>query len=276
WLGLDDIDGARKGEVEETTLKAQAVDFVDYLFTENRPLMELIDSRTAFANYVTAKYYPGDAKQMVRYQKPKGVERAFVSSQRITLEQPGGRYGGILTTPGVLKMNRGPILRGTWMVEKILGQHLGEPPPDVPPIQSSFGGKKLSFREQFERHRADQTCARCHDKIDPLGFAMASWKDDGFPAKGEMDTAGQLPSGETFADFAELQQLLLTSQREPIVRNMVERTLTYALARKLEYFDQSTVDELTEQMLATDGTWRDLFVAVAQSLPFQEVRFPES
>ena len=82
--------------------------------------------------------------------------------------QAEGR-GGILTMPGILAMNRGPVLRGAWMLRKILGERLGDPPADVPPIEAAAPNAELTFRERFEQHRSDPTCARCHDRIDPLG-----------------------------------------------------------------------------------------------------------
>lgn len=278
WLSLEEIKTSVGNDVPLVqAYSTQPVDFLNYLFTEDRPLMELIDSKTEFVNGLTAGYYRPDIKQVKRIAKPKGIERMAEPNQRITLEKTEER-GGILTYPGVLAMNRGPILRGTWILRKILGEHLGEPPADVPPIKGSPKGQNLTFRERFEMHRSDPSCARCHEKIDPLGFALQRFdgrggfkaiKPDPKPHE-KIDTTGRLPGGETFKDFAELKQILLTGRRERIVRNMVERTLSYALCRKLVRGDQPTVDAISKKMLESDGTWRDLFVEVANSLPFRE------
>ena len=189
--------------------------------------------------------------------------------------------GGILTMPGILTMNVGPIQRGTWMLRQILGVQLGEPPADVPPVKPSPRGQNLTFRERFELHRDDASCARCHEKIDPLGFAL-----DGYDKNGQflqtsqrrngknppkpIDTSGKLPSGESFQDFAELKTILMTEQREAIVRNIVVRTLSYGLCRKPVRSDQPVVDQITEYLCENDGTWEDLFVQIANSLPFRE------
>jgi len=221
WLGLNQIDEAARDSNERATLKSQPIDFLNYLFTEDRPVMELIDSKVAFANYLTANYYGRDSKQLEKHIKPKGVEKQLAPNQKITLEHTQER-GGLLTVPGVLAMNKGPIIRGTWMLRTILGEHLGEPPADVPPIQPVPPGKKMTFREQFEAHRSNTSCARCHVKIDPLGFSMQAYDEKGaFKPYAKIDTTGQLPSGETFKDFAELKQILLTTQREAIIRNAV-------------------------------------------------------
>ena len=85
-----------------------------------------------------------------------------------------------------------------------------------------------------------------------------------------VDTSGRLPSGESFDGIEELKQILTTSQREAVIRNIVERTLSYALCRKLKVHDQPIVKSITKRMLETDGTWRELFHAVATSVSFRE------
>jgi hypothetical protein len=199
-------------------------------------------------------------------------------NQRLELREAEGR-GGILTMPSILIMNRGPILRGTWMLRRILGVELGEPPADVPPIKPSPRGQKLSFRERFAVHRENASCSRCHNKIDPLGFALDGYDNNGRYLLGEaqkknlktpIDTSGQLPGGETFEDFEELKAVFMTSQRENIVRNIVEQTLTYALCRELKRFDQSTVNTITKNLCRDNGTWKSLFTQIANSLPFRE------
>ena len=124
WLGLADIEGAADDATTRGSLRSQPLDFLHYLFTEDRPVMELIDSDVAFTSYLTAKFYPEDREQLSKYVKPKGIERQLVPNERIKIEKDQER-GGILTMPGILAMNRGPILRGTWMLRRILGERLG-------------------------------------------------------------------------------------------------------------------------------------------------------
>ena len=178
WLGLADIDNARDDVLSRQALRSQPFDFLNYLFTENRPVIELIDSNVAFASHNTASFYPQNNHKLEKFVRPKGIERKLVPNQRMTLDPPEGR-GGILTMPGILAMNRGPVLRGTWMLRRILGERLGEPPADIPPVEAAAPNADLSFRERFEIHRSDSTCARCHDRIDPLGFALQMYDDEG-------------------------------------------------------------------------------------------------
>lgn len=279
WLGIDSLDElVGKDPIRHHALKTQAIDFLNYLFTEQRPVMELIDSKVTFVNQGTSGFYGKDRQRMKRYTKAKGIERQRTPNQKLELVHAEGR-GGLLTMPGILTMNQGPIQRGTWMLRRIMGVEVGEPPADTPPIKGSPRGKNLSFRERFEAHRNNSSCARCHVKIDPLGFALEAYDrngqflDSSERLKGKpstIDSSGKLPSGETFKNFAELKSILLTSQQEVIVRNIVEQTLSYALCRKLTRSDQAVVDAISENLCENKGTWSSLFQQVANSVPFRE------
>lgn len=287
WLSLDEIDHVSDNPPYMVALKSQPIDFVQYLIGENRPLLELIDSKTTFANPLTRRFYAPDGEALGSYRKPQGIEVEIVPNAKLTLSKTVGR-GGLLTMPGVLAMNRGPIQRGVWMLERVMGDYLPDPPANVGQVAANIPGENLTFRERFAQHRENETCAICHDKIDPLGFSLEAYDDkggylDGGNSKGSakrgeqvavhvkvIDTSGRLPSGEEFADFAELKQILMTTQREPIVRNIVKQMLAYALCRRLEIHDQPTVDKIVDEMLASNGTWRDLVHAIANSQPFRE------
>ncbi|MDB4697411.1 DUF1592 domain-containing protein [Akkermansiaceae bacterium] len=279
WLGIDSLDElVGKDPIRHHALKTQAIDFLNYLFTEQRSVMELIDSKVTFVNQGTSGFYGKDRQRMKRYNKAKGIERQRTPNQKLELVHAEGR-GGLLTMPGILTMNQGPIQRGTWMLRRIMGVEVGEPPADTPPIKGSPRGENLSFRERFEAHRSNPSCARCHVKIDPLGFALEAYDRNGqFLDSSErlkqkpstIDSSGKLPSGETFKNFAELKSILLTSQQEVIVRNIVEQTLSYALCRKLTRSDQAVVNAITKNLCENKGTWLSLFQQVANSVPFQE------
>jgi hypothetical protein len=282
WLGINSLDElVGKDPIRHHALKNQAIEFLNYLFTGNRPVMELIDSRVTFVNQGTSGFYGKDRQKLKRYTKAKGIERQRTPHQRLDLVHAEGR-GGVLTMPGILTMNQGPIQRGTWMLRAIMGVKVGEPPADTPPIKGSPPGKNLSFRERFEAHRSNASCARCHEKIDPLGFALEGYDQNGQfllasdrkknpkqPLK-RIDTSGKLPGGGTFETFDELKTILLTKQREPIVRNIVEQTLSYALCRKLVRSDQAVVESITKNLCESNGTWLSLFQQVANSVPFRE------
>jgi hypothetical protein len=292
WFTLKEIENLVNNPPNMVALKSQPLDFMNYLFTENRPLLELVDSDTAFISPFTAGHYGPDSKQMKRYVKQRGIEVEIVPNQKIQLNETAER-GGILTMPGILAMNKGPIIRGVWILERILGEHLPEPPANVGQVAGNKRGENLTFRQRFEQHRSNATCAVCHNKIDPLGFALEGFNGGGGymlknykPSKKDLkkgeppakpngiDTSGQLPTGEKFDGIVELKKILTTSQREQVLRNIVKRTMSYALCRKLKIHDQPTVESIVKQMDESNGTWRDLFQAVANSPQFRETMIP--
>ena len=279
WLGIANLDALITNPIAHHSLRTQPVLFLNYLFTENRPVMELIDSKTTFINTGVSGFYGEDRGRMKLHPTPKGIERQTTPFERFTLEKASWR-GGILTMPGILTMNRGPIQRGTWLLRRVLGERLGEPPADIPPIKPAPRGEKLTFRERFERHRSDVSCARCHEKIDPIGFSLDGYDTNGRFIKRDgkkgsasgsvIDTSGKLPSGETFTDYAGLKTIFMNSQRGRIVRNAVERTLSYALCRKMTRNDYPVIDQITEKIVEHNGTWKDLFTEIVMSSSFRE------
>lgn len=230
WLTFKEMEQIRGRYTVTQSLMTQPVFFFDYLIKEDRPLMELIDSNVAFVNPLTRNYYhKSDLKQLPAYKKGKGIEMEYVPHSKITLKETKNR-GGILTMPGLLAMNAvgnrtSPILRGTWILERILGDHLPEP-PNVPPVPANKKGENLTFRQRFEAHKRNKTCALCHDKIDPLGFALENYDPKGFyrphmggvkdkktkkvSPKQEIDASGNL-YGDEFTDFEGLKHLLMTN-----------------------------------------------------------------
>ena len=281
-LGLSSIDDQIKNNpIHLHAMRTQPRDFLHYLFTEDRPVMELLDSNVTFVNQSTSGFYGNDRRRLDPFHKPKGVERQRTMNQRLEIRDAEGR-GGILTMPSILAMNHGPILRGTWVLRHILGVRLGEPPADIPPIKPVPRGKKMTFRERFEAHRENATCARCHEKIDPIGFAL-----DGYDRNGRyllasyhkrdnqppIDTSGKLPSGEKFEDFQGLKSILLSKKKEQVVRHLSSQVLSYALCRKLGRGDQPVIEEITRKVTLENSTWKELVIEVANSPPFRETVF---
>ena len=300
WFSLNEISKVSNNPPVSHALRQQPIDFLNYLFTETRPLLELIDSNVAFVNPHTSKYYPGDRKRMTAYRKQRGIEVEAVPNQRLKLTNTPER-GGLLTMPGILAMNKGPVIRGTWILERIMGEHLPDPPANVGQVKPNQRGENLSFRERFELHRSNSTCAVCHNKIDPLGFAMQAYDSGGnykpagldsgdkrkrknnkkqtqdpirSDAAKPLDTSGRLPSGETFDSYSGLQKILVKSQRRTVIENIVKRTLSYALARELTIHDMPTVADISSKLdrhgnlALQEGTYHDLIHLVVNSLPF--------
>ena len=298
WLLLDEIDNLSREVPYVAALKGQPIEFLQDLIAQDRPLRELIDSRTEFVNLYLIKFYQPDSQQLTRTKRRDGVERETLPLERIELQATPGR-GGLLTMPGVLIMNAGPIQRGSWVLQRILGERLGEPPPNVPPVKPALAGQNLTFRERFEQHRENKACASCHDRIDPLGFAFEAYSERGsfllapdadqqtlanVGQRGgvervdlaRLDTSGQLPTGETFADLAGLKSVLTGSQWPRVVENLVRQMLSYALCRELQLADEPVVEELTHRLSQPGATWGDLIHGITDCILFQQATFPPS
>ncbi len=301
WFGLDGMTNIVKGTVSVTTdLKAQPIAFMRYLINQNRPILELIDSDVTYANRKISHYYSAsDVSQFPAKVIIEGLEVVHQPLVKVSIKDSPMR-GGIMTMPGILAMNSAPnatspIVRGAWLLEKVLGEHLGEPPPDVPPLAPPNMKVKMSFRQRFSEHRKSPTCSLCHNKIDPLGFTLESFdplgmvrtfEDEIVPItrfqkkqaaqkaltstdkKIPIDTSGTLPSGEKFSNIIELKDILVHQHGKKIVKNVTERFLSYALNRKLQLYDQPTVNNIVNELITGPGTYQQLIELIVTSLPF--------
>lgn len=146
------------------------------------------------------------------------------------------------------------------------------PPPDVPAIEPDIRGA-VTIREQLEKHREIATCAECHRKIDPLGFALENfdavggWRDR-YEAKTPIDSAGQLPGGDSFQTVSEFGKLLVDRQ-DHFNRCLTEKLMSCALGRELEVGDRPSVDKVLAELDRTKGGLRDLIRLVVLSESFQ-------
>jgi hypothetical protein len=169
------------------------------------------------------------------------------------------------------------VLRGKWILENLLGTPPPPPPANVPDLKDhAEDGRALMLREQMERHRADATCASCHARMDPLGFALEEY--DGVGKRrtkaGDLDTSGSLPDGTKFRGPGGLRDLLL-SRRDQFVETVTEKLLTYALGRGLEYYDHPAVRAITREASKDDYRVSSVIIAITKSAPFQRRRSQE-
>lgn len=275
WLALDEIKKSRERLNIVNAYFGQPLEFFEYLVNENRPLMEVLDSRVTYANAFLSPYYAKqDMKTLPRFAGKKGIEVEDHPLHRMTIENTPYR-GGVLTMPGILKMYSGkdrtsPILRGIWVLERILGDELAEPPMDVPPIPKPKKGENLSFRQKFEMHQKNPNCSVCHSKIDPLGFGLENFDGNGHYRKSssEFDSSGKTPDGDEFSDFYELKNLMLTKYRGQIIHTLTEKMFSYALARKLEVHDRPVINKIVDDFDENNRGYTDLVKAIVTSLPF--------
>ncbi len=252
--------------IEEARLFFQSV--VD----ENQSVFRLVDSDYTFVDASLAQLY--------------GIEGVEQDSgmRRVQLDDPN--RGGILGMPATLATtsmpNRtSPVRRGVWVLERVLGESVPPPPPNVPelkePEQQNMEG--LTLRQRTELHQSEATCANCHKILDPLGFgletfdAIGRWRefDD---LGGKIDSAGKLATGEEFSNPAELKQLLALRQ-EDVARNLTERLMAYAIGRPLEGYDEVVIDQLMIKLAEDDYRMRTMIKEVVTSYLFTHRKVKE-
>lgn len=274
WLELGELGKAKRpdehafpdyDEELADAMRGESVAAFNYVFRENRSVLELIDSDYTFVNARLAHHYGLPA--------PEGA--GFV---RVSL--PDRSRGGLATHAGVLTatsypLRTSPVLRGKWVAEVLLGERIPPPPPDVPALAEDETELQAasSLRERLEQHRTNPTCAACHQKLDPIGFGLENFDAVGrwrtHDSSGEpIDAGGKLPSGDEFSGPAELKDVLL-QRKEDFIRRLARKMLGYALGRELNKFDECVIDDAVAALEENDYQSRALVAQIVLSYPFQ-------
>lgn len=251
-------------------MKRETELFFSSVVRENRSVLQFIDSDYTFLNESLAEHY-GIA----------GVKGPAM--RRVTLPKDSPR-GGLLGQASILTVtsyanHTSVVKRGQWILTNLLSAPPPPPPPDVPALQAEIDGRKLSQREQLELHRRNPSCAACHVKMDPLGFALenfdavGAWR--GEDAGQPIDVTADLVDGTRVEGVAGLRSALL-ARKEDFARAFTERLLTYALGRGVEAEDMPTVRAIARRAAADDYRIRSVILGIVESEPFNLRRSPES
>jgi hypothetical protein len=138
--------------------------------------------------------------------------------------------------------------------------------------QEPTATRAMTLRERLERHRANPTCAACHQIMDPIGFSLENFDLDGrwrtTDGNSPIETSGKLIDGTPLNGVAGLRAALLSHQ-DNFVSSLTEKLLTYALGRRLEYYDEPAVREVTREARAAGYRFSALVLGIIQSAPFQ-------
>jgi mono/diheme cytochrome c family protein len=200
----------------------------------------------------------------------------------------GVRRGGVVTQASVLTITSNgtrtsPVKRGTWVLKNLLGIDPGLPVANAGEIAPKVPGiDKATVRKRLEIHRQLDQCARCHNKIDPLGFALENynasgeWREqEGFGYKGrierndpKIDASSMMPDGTEISGVEGLQKAMLAKE-DLFLECLAGKMLTYALGRELGLADQPTVKAAVAEMKRGQYTLRSLIKAVVGSEPFR-------
>jgi mono/diheme cytochrome c family protein len=270
---LDDL--LTESSVQETQL------FFRYLLQKNLPARNIIQSNFAFLNSRLARLY----------DLPPVVEG--VALRKVALPTDSVR-GGLLTQASVLRLTANgtttsPVLRGVFVLDRILGDPPPSPPQGVPALDPDTRGA-VTIRQQLDKHRSIESCAVCHTKIDPPGFALenfdvvGAWRDkyrstdqgeavaglgkNGFDFTFKLgqpaDASGKLATGETFRNVIELKGLLLKDERQ-IARNMVGQFVAYATGASIGFADRAEVERILDAAERDDYGLRTIIREIIQS-----------
>lgn len=290
WLDLREIEFTEPDanlfpefdELLRLSMVEETERFFSHVLDENLDIMTFVDADFSFLNERLAAHYGIDGVIGQQFRK-------------VDLHDAHVR-GGVLTHGSVLKVtangtNTSPVIRGAWVLDKILGQPAPPPPDNVPAVEPDIRGT-TTLREQLAAHRNVESCSSCHNIIDPPGFALENfdpiggWRvtyrtlGDGdrpnlkqapftyewvrYRLGSPVDASGTTPDGTAFTDIRDFRAWL-TNHRPAITRSLTTKLLTYATGRTMGFSDREEIDQIASN---TKG-FRNLVHSVVQSQSFQ-------
>ena len=252
------------------SLRRESELFFDSILREDRSIRELLTADYTFVNERLARHY--------------GIPHVYGSRfRRVTLPAELDHRRGLLGKGSFLAVTwtqnfrSSPVKRGVWVLENILGTPPPEPPPNVPALEDTKGttGKVLTLREQMTLHRSSPACSGCHSIMDPIGFALenfdadAGWRtrqggDGGMP----IDVKVKLFDGQQVDGPAALRTALLRYSPQ-FVRMFIEKLMTYAVGRGMEYTDMPTIRAIVRDIAKDDDRFSAIVLGVVRSPQFQ-------
>lgn len=245
----------------EVAMRNETQTFFRHVLDHNLSTREFLNADYSFLNRELALHYgiEGIEGNHLRRVSLKGTPR-------------GGLLGhGSFLTASANGVDTSPVVRGIYMLEKLLGYTPPPPPDDVPDIEPDIRGAK-TIREQLAKHREIATCAECHRKIDPFGFALENfdaigrWRNE-YGKNMPIDASGELPNGDAFSTVPEFGKHIIKREGQ-FTRSLTEKLLTYAIGRELVPSDRPAIDAILREMRQDNKGLRDLIEAVVLSEVF--------
>jgi mono/diheme cytochrome c family protein len=257
--------------------------FFEEVLRNDLSLLEFVDSDWSMLNERLATHY--------------GIPGVWGNALRKVKLPAGSHRGGVMTHASVLKVTAdgtytSPILRGKWVLEKIIGQPPAPPPPNIPAIEPDIRGA-TTIRQQLDKHRNIAVCASCHVHIDPPGFALESFDPIGgyrefyratsrtpggivhlpgytgraFYRGPDVELGGQTADGHKFHSIEDYKQILL-QDKEQLARSLTEKLLIYATGAEIQFADREIVEQIVSNLKAKNYGLRSLVHEVVQSRLF--------
>lgn len=287
WLSLRAIDATSP----DRTLYPEYDDILKVAMVKETLLFfdEVLKNDLSLTSFVASDFTFLNARLARHYGIP-GIEGTEM--RKVTLP-PASHRGGVLTMGSVLKVTANgtttsPIIRGAWVLERILGTPPPKPPADVEAIEPDIRGA-TTIREQLEKHRKVETCASCHSKIDPPGFALESFDVTGgwreryraLTNGGQKDSQGRrvrpgpavdpsdvLPDGRRFRDIDEYKKLLL-EDKDQLAHSLTEKLLAYSTGAAPTKADQPEIETIVRRLRDQQYGFKSLIHEIVQSPMFQ-------
>jgi hypothetical protein len=265
------------------SLERETLAFLTAMLRENLPIRDLVQADFVFVNERLARHYD--------------LDPVYGAAMRRVAVPQGSPLGGLLTQGAILKItangvSTSPVLRGAWVMDRILGEPPRPPPPGVPAVEPDIRGSK-TIRDQLAMHTRSSTCASCHAKFDPVGLALENfdvlgrWRthyrgtaegervsgidhtghDFAYTIAGAVDASGALADGRRFRDVRDLKDILASNQRQ-LARNFLHQLTIYATGTPVRFSDRRDIETMLDSCAADGYRSRDLVHALVRSRVF--------
>jgi Protein of unknown function (DUF1588)/Protein of unknown function (DUF1592)/Protein of unknown function (DUF1585)/Protein of unknown function (DUF1587)/Planctomycete cytochrome C len=265
------------------SMERETLAFVTAMVRDNLPIRNLVDADFLYVNERLARHYE--------------LEPVYGAAMRRAAVPKGSPLGGLLTQGAILKVtangtSTSPVLRGAWIMDRILGEPPTPPPPGVPAVEPDIRGAK-TIRELLAAHTKSSTCAGCHAKFDPAGLALENfdvagrWRthyrgtaegervsgidhtghDFAYTIAGAVDASGTLADGRRFRDVRDLKAIFAANPRQ-LARNLLNQLTVYATGTPVRFSDRAEIEKMLDACAADGYRTRDLVHALVRSRVF--------
>lgn len=278
WLNLDELTVIEPDPALFPGFDEQMYDyftreltlFLSSVLLEDRPVIELLQADYTFLNEPLARHY--------------GIEDVHGGQFRKVTLTDDRRFGILGKGAALLRTSYGdrtsPVLRGAWVLEKLMGTPPAPPPPNVETDLSVPAGQKpTTVRARLEQHRSKPGCNQCHGVIDPIGLALENfsvtgqWRDIDSLADAPIDARTVMPSGKAINGVIELRNEL-ASRPAQFAQAITEKLMMYAINRELEYFDMPQVRAIVRNAANEDYRLSSLVMGIVNSDAFRMQALP--
>ena len=274
WLHIRDFDEVvEKNEklypefmALRSDMREESVRFFKDMFQHDGSVLGLLDADHTFLNEALAKHYGIEGVAGAEWRRVDGLRA----------KKRGGVFGMatvLASQSGVTRTS--PILRGNWVYETLLGEKLPKPPPNVPQLPDDVP-EGLTARQLIEQHSSVPECARCHELIDPYGFALEQYDTIGRLRPTKVDTKTTVFTGAAIDGVDGLRDYLLNDRGDDILRQFCKKLLGYALGRETQLSDNSLLDAMQEALKANGFRFSTAVEAIVTSAQFREIRGQEA